>query len=342
MIENAAVGVAIYPRVKAGICSTGRASAKDSPRDPGRWESLEIGGDTFVLGGLGWCRAMRSCAPACRSSAIDFAAGTIEFCLAQVRALELAHLRRHRDPHWWAQGSTPASLAPSPAHPRPIICRTCGGCRSTSNQRPKIRSLPTRQSRELAAVRRPRGPLREGAKGRVLGRVAAQGNANFDALIYFNRSRCSVSAAQPAQDGDVCAGWWLRLTGPNTITINGRLGHRGASISISRSTPGVGGNRPNATVDAVAALRTAINGTLNRSVSGRRGVTFRNAPEMAIDIGGMLVERAAARHGIRERSEETPALNSRPEGHQQRQGTSKPASVSSCSRPLSSSPARSR
>jgi len=148
----------------------------------------------------------------------------------------------------------------------------------------------------------------KGPKIWLVGQVAAEGTAYFDALIYFNPFAFDVALGGSLSllvDGDVVCGlgFQLRLTGPNTVTIDGRVWATVAGIDVSFDVKHTWGSRqslPAAKVDAVKALREALRATGTFEAvapQGRSsGVAFRGSgdTEAALDpIGGArFVQRA--------------------------------------------------
>ena len=106
----------------------------------------------------------------------------------------------------------------------------------------------------------------KGPKIWLVGRLAAEGNAYFDALIYFNPFSFDAKLGGSLSllvDGDVVAGlgFDLRLRGPNTYKINGKVWVTVFGIDVDFHIEHEWGDEqslPPATIDAVAVLRGAI------------------------------------------------------------------------------------
>jgi len=106
----------------------------------------------------------------------------------------------------------------------------------------------------------------KGPKIWLVGRLAAEGNVHFDALIYFNPFGFDTQLGGSLSllvDGDVVAGlgFDLRLRGPNTYKINGKVWVTVFGIDVDFHIDhewGDGQSLPPATVDAVALLRDAV------------------------------------------------------------------------------------
>jgi hypothetical protein len=148
----------------------------------------------------------------------------------------------------------------------------------------------------------------KGPKIWLVGRLAAEGNVYFDALIYFNPFSFDTKLGGSLSllvDGDVVAGlgFDLRLRGPNTYKINGKVWVTVFGIDVDFHIEHEWGDEqslPPATIDAVAVLRGAIerSAVLEPVVSAGRvsGVALASgvAAAGAIDPGGgaRFVQRA--------------------------------------------------
>jgi len=106
----------------------------------------------------------------------------------------------------------------------------------------------------------------KGPKITFVGRLAAEGHAYFDALIYFNPFSFDASLGGSLAlliDGDVVAGlgFDLRLTGPNEFVIDGKVWVSVCGIDVDFGVHHRWGDRrdlPSAVADPVAVLREAI------------------------------------------------------------------------------------
>lgn len=147
-----------------------------------------------------------------------------------------------------------------------------------------------------------------GPKVTFIGRTAADGEAYFDALIYFNPFAFDVRLGGSLSllvGGDrVCSlGFRLQLTGPNTFTIKGKVWVTVYGIDISFSikhTWGEPQSLPEATVNGVNELRRALQETQGFEATTPRqrssSVGFRDGDDIraAVDpLGGLrFVQRA--------------------------------------------------
>jgi hypothetical protein len=148
----------------------------------------------------------------------------------------------------------------------------------------------------------------KGPKIPLVGRVAAEGHIYFDALIYFNPFAFDVRLGGGLSllvDGDVVAGlgFDLRLRGPNTFHIDGRVWVTIFRIDVEFRISHSWGQPQTlgaATVDGAAELRKAIAGAGRFEPLAPKqrmpAVSFRQSDDVsaAIDpMGGIrLVERA--------------------------------------------------
>lgn len=106
----------------------------------------------------------------------------------------------------------------------------------------------------------------KGPKIIFVGRLAAEGSAYFDALIYFNPFAFDVQLGGSLAllvDGDVVAGlgFRLRLTGPNNFVLDGKVWVTVFGIDVDFGIRHEWGDRrqlPPLTADPVAVLREAI------------------------------------------------------------------------------------
>lgn len=106
----------------------------------------------------------------------------------------------------------------------------------------------------------------KGPKITFVGRLAAEGHAYFDALIYFNPFSFDASLGGSLAlliDGDVVAGlgFDLRLTGPNEFVIDGKVWVSVCGIDVDFGIHHRWGDKrdlPSAIADPVAVLRDAI------------------------------------------------------------------------------------
>jgi hypothetical protein len=106
----------------------------------------------------------------------------------------------------------------------------------------------------------------KGPKIPFVGRLAAEGHAYFDALIYFNPFSFEASLGGSLSllvDGDVVIGlgFDLRLTGPNEFVIDGKVWATVCGIDVDFPVHHRWGDRrdlPSAVADPVAILREAI------------------------------------------------------------------------------------
>jgi hypothetical protein len=106
----------------------------------------------------------------------------------------------------------------------------------------------------------------KGPKVFLVGRLAAEGNVYLDALVYFNPFAFDAKLGGSLSllvDGDVVAGlgFDLRLRGPNTYRISGDVWVTVFGIDVGFGvdhTWGESQSLPDATVDAVALLRSTI------------------------------------------------------------------------------------
>ena len=148
----------------------------------------------------------------------------------------------------------------------------------------------------------------KGPKIWLVGQLAAEGWIYLDALIYFNPFSFDVmlgGGINLLRNGNVvCAlGFELRLRGPNTFKINGKVWVTVFGIDVDFGVNHTWGSRkslPTETVDAVTVLRNAlekISGFEPVQPQGRRsGVGFAEGDdiEAAVDplAGVRLVQRA--------------------------------------------------
>ncbi len=146
----------------------------------------------------------------------------------------------------------------------------------------------------------------KGPKIWLVGRLAAEGNVHFDALIYFNPFGFDAKLGGSLQlliDDDVVAGlgFDLRLRGPNTYQINGKVWVSVCGIDVDFHIDHAWGDEqslPPATADAVAVLRDAIahSAILEPiAASGRvPGTSLASTDASAIDPAGgaRFVQRA--------------------------------------------------
>ena len=287
---------------------------------------LEVGGEIriLILGGLACSLPTRDAGLVVLTLSffgeIDFAAGTIDFD---------ASLQGSRVLSWPISGDTAirTGWAPRiqhvasfgglhPRYPRPSNLpelRRMSINFGTNN--PKI-TLSAYQAVTMNSLQfGARADLyAKGPKISLVGQVAAEGIAYFDALIYFNPFAFDVALGGGLSllvDGDVVCGlgFKLRLTGPNTIKIDGKVWVTVCGIDVDfniKHTWGKPQSLPTATVDGVAALRTAI--TASKvfepvAPQGRSsGVTFRTATDVdtAIDpIGGVRFVQRAVPLGVK-------------------------------------------
>lgn len=106
----------------------------------------------------------------------------------------------------------------------------------------------------------------KGPKIPFVGRLAAEGHAYFDALVYFNPFAFEAALGGSLSllvDGDVVLGlgFDLRLTGPNEFVIDGKVWATVCGIDVDFSIHHRWGDRrelPNAVADPIAVLRDAI------------------------------------------------------------------------------------
>lgn len=106
----------------------------------------------------------------------------------------------------------------------------------------------------------------KGPKIPLVGRLAAEGHAYFDALIYFNPFAFDAALGGSLSllvDGDVVLGlgFDLRLTGPNEFVIDGKVWATVCGIDVDFSIYHRWGDRrelPDAVADPIAILRDAI------------------------------------------------------------------------------------
>ena len=148
----------------------------------------------------------------------------------------------------------------------------------------------------------------KGPKVWLVGRLAAEGWVYFDALIYFNPFSFDVTLGGGINllvDGDVVTGlgFELRLRGPNTYRINGRVWVTVFGIDVGfgiNYSWGSAQTIPTATVDAARFLRDALQSSPGfeaiSPTDRTAGVAFAKTPEAkaAIDpIGGLsFIQRA--------------------------------------------------
>ncbi|UZE97470.1 DUF6603 domain-containing protein [Alkalimarinus alittae] len=153
----------------------------------------------------------------------------------------------------------------------------------------------------------------KGPKVWLVGRLAAEGEIYFDALIYFNPFAFDTRLGGGLRllvDGDtVCGlGFSIRFTGPNTFKIDGKVWVTVFGIDVDFNVKHTWGARqtlPEATVNAITALRSALlesKGFETVAPSGRSsGVSFRSSDESssAVDpVGGLRFMQRALPLGV--------------------------------------------
>jgi hypothetical protein len=150
----------------------------------------------------------------------------------------------------------------------------------------------------------------KGPKIWLVGRLAAEGNVHFDALIYFNPFAFDAALGGSLSllvDGDVVLGlgFDLRLTGPNNYHIGGRVWASVFGIDVGFGVHHEWGDRrelPPVVADPIAILRQAIahSAILEPiAASGRvAGTSLASTDASAIDPRRRPVRAAgaAARH----------------------------------------------
>ena len=146
----------------------------------------------------------------------------------------------------------------------------------------------------------------KGPKIWPFGRFAAEGWVYFDALIYFNPFAFDIQLGggiSLLKNGSVICGlgFKLRLRGPNTFKINGKVWVTVLGIDIKfgvNHTWGDSRNLPVAKVNALEVLREAIQDSKGFEViapkTRKTAVTFREETESRVDpLGGLrFVQKA--------------------------------------------------
>lgn len=148
----------------------------------------------------------------------------------------------------------------------------------------------------------------KGPKIWLVGRLAAEGEIFFDALIYFNPFQFDVMLGGGLRllvDGDVQAGlgFSLRLRGPNQFIINGKVWITVFGIDVDfriDHTWGTPQNLPIETVSAIELLRNAIEQTgvlevvqPNSRTAGVSFLTHSDVENLIDPLGGVRFIQSA-------------------------------------------------